>query len=60
MSMIAAALPLVRGYLMAKRNDENASYDTAKWKKIAISSVLGVVIADVLDFSYQTQERMVA
>lgn len=45
---------------MAKWNDENAGYDTAKLKKIAISSVSGVVIADVLDFSYQTQERMVA
>lgn len=44
-------------YVMAKWNEQ---YDVATWKKIAISAVSGGVIADILDFSYQTQERMVA
>lgn len=44
-------------YVMSKWNEE---FGVATWKKIAVSAVSGGVIADILDFSYQTQERMVA
>lgn len=38
----------------------DTGYDNATWKKLPLSAVSGGVIAEILDFSYQTQERMVA
>lgn len=45
-------------YVMSKWNDTN--YSSATWKKLLLDKTSGGVIAEILDFSYQTQERMVA
>ena len=46
-------------YVMAKWDSIN--YSSAKWKKLLLYEISGGgVIAEILDFSCQTQERMVA